>query len=271
MGPAGEFLKLLRKPNMAKPKGDQDPAAEWDDPKMENEDEEEAAWREKCANTPGAQADDGDGAATDDGDGEHDAEVEDYQEQEEEAEPADDAPVELDGHDGAADAGDDHMDADHGDDSGHEEDDDKEQKELHAKEYKEMDDARDKLADFVQNESKKRKAEDGYQQDQSWKYRNRNKGNYGNNKGNYGNNKGNYHGYGWRGWWSPKGKGKGKQKWSKPWWGQPWKGSASSHPGGEGASEVLRADQKGGYYLPNGQGYIDANMQYHAHLGLFQC
>ena len=175
-------------------------------------------------------------------------------------------PVELDG-DGAADAGDDQMDADHDDadddDMPHEEDDDK-QKKLHAKEYEEMDDARDKLADFAKGESKKRKKspEDGSKEHgthgdyhQGWKYRNRNKGNYGNS-----------HGHGWRGWRSLflEGKGKGK-KWSKPHWQwQEWKGAPapSSHPGGEVHRRSYAPTRKVATTLPNGQGYIDANMQY---------
>ena len=270
MGPAGEFLKLLRKPNMAKPKGDQDLPEEWDEPKVEDkeaepkeedeheESEDEAAWMEKCANTFVQKEPDGEDAPADHED--VDATEEDYQEQEEEADGADDGTIELDEHDDAADGDAVMADAD-------QEDDDDKQKKLHAKEYAEMDGARDKLANFVKGESKKRKAEDvqkeDVQQNHGW-HRNRNKGNYGRK----GNNKG------WRGWWSPKGKGWGKgHKWSKPWRWQEWKGSgsASSHSGGGSPAEVLRADKKGGYYLPNGQGYIDANMQYHAHLGLFQC
>ena len=182
MGPAGEFLKLLRKPNMAKPKGDQDLPEEWDEPKVEDkeaepkeedeheESEDEAAWMEKCANTFVQKEPDGEDVPADHED--VDATEEDYQEQEEEADGADDGTIELDEHDDAADGDAVMADAD-------QEDDDDKQKKLHAKEYAEMDGARDKLANFVKGESKKRKAEDvqkeDVQQNHGW-HRNRNKG-----------------------------------------------------------------------------------------------
>ena len=69
------------------------------------------------------------------------------------------------------------------------------------------------------------------------------------------------------------GKPKGKGKWS---WHK-WSGNHHGDHGwngwdGRGSSTmVLKGDNKGGYYLPGGQGYLDTDGKLHPHLGLNQC
>ena len=275
-------MKLLSKQKAMKPKGDEDPIPqEWKDDVEMDEAAEEAAWVAQCAATAPVAI----GQA-------EQMEPETYEEEAEEEDTthADDQHVDQDEEQR-------HDEESHEDEKAEEMEDEEKQEEeesnksLHAKEYEDMDKDRAKLAKYLQNEKKRKLSPDDTKdydatddtkdntkdadQDHGWKCRNRNKGygNYYGNKGGYGQ------GYG-RSWW-PKGKGKGKQKnkgkynkwqWSQSddWQWSGGKGDASSHAGG-GPSSVLRADNKGGYYLPHGQGYIDAQMQYHPHLALFQC
>ena len=87
----------------------------------------------------------------------------------------------------------------------------------------------------------------------TWKYRNKGKGN---NKWN------SYKGY------SKKGKGKGKGKkwhhggyhgWGSKGWHRGWEG-------GDKGNGMFRADNSGGYYLPNQQGYVDSSGVFHPSL-----
>eukprot|EP00435_Cladocopium_sp_Y103_P002665 s6148_g1.t1 len=213
----------------------------------QEEEEEEAKWRAKAEATPGVAVPDG----SKDEEEEVDGFKEEYDEVEEEphteAEPHDEEQADD------ADMGDDHTGADH------------------KGEYADMSQDMERLKDFVKEEnSKKRKTPDGegdegQHGDPNAGNRNRNKGNYksgGKGWGNWGN-KGGKGSKGWgNGWW-PKGKGKGGKwnKWQNSWHDDYWqpRGVPSSHAGGHGG--VLRADNKGGFYLPHHQGYIDANMQ----------
>ena len=273
--PAGGFLKLLKSKQKAmKPAGDTDPIPEdWKEDKEEMDEAAiEAAWETKCEATPGIGMDEN--AKGGDMGGQED---EAYDEEEEEEEGGDANDDDVGDDDEVCEVQDDENDDEESADKMKQEDTSDDKGQQHEMEYEEMDKDRKKLAEFLTNE-KKRKLSPGKETKdddagQSW-HQHRNKG-YGNG---YGKQKGNYqHGWG-RNWW-PKGKGKGKHKnkgwWNKWQWGhsEDWqwhgsKGSASSHPGG-GPSAVLRADNKGGYYLPHGQGYIDAEMNFHPHLALF--
>ena len=265
MAEAGRFLLLLQKPKIAcKPKGDQDPfPEEWDMQKPEEEkdpaeivpeedamqeDAEEEAWR---SSTAAIQVDKDELQPV--------PEEEEYHEEAEEEEPHDDDDV-------LADA-----------DAPPKEDMD-EELERSQREYEEMDQQMGSLKKFVEDEhgkgghGEKRKHEEGDDKDHAdesgWqhnKYRNKGKGGhnqwhgYYNQNWNY--NKGKNHGKGWKGWHHGKGKGKGK-------WQPKWKSNWNREDWTERDGMVLQASKKGGWYLPNGQGYLDADGKFHPHLGL---
>lgn len=143
-----------------------------------------------------------------------------------------------------------------------EEDEDDDDDHIHQQEFQDDEDERAKLRKFVDQEAKKTTVDQGDQKtDQwahgNWKYRNRD------GRGNYGWNK-SYGGWTWNQHWN-KGKGKGKGKWQK--WNGYGKGQNKGRGEGSQGSMLVR-DQKGkGFYLPNGQGFLDNEGVLHPHLG----
>ena len=283
MESAGKFLRLLSKPKLAsKPKGDQDPIPEEWTMGDDAEDAEEEAWR---ASTAAMQTDKPGYEVASASAGDEQPEAEEYQEEEEEelhddtSEPAE---GDDDGQDDAEPQDEDDAEAQDGaDDDGPPKDDDDttDVKEQSRREYEEMDTQMGELKKFVVDEhGKKRKHDDGGNDDgadeghwQSNKYRNKGKGggNYGyGNKWNY---KGKNHGKGRKGWQHGKSKGKGKWHWPK--WNYNWEdwGQQQRNDHHDQDGMVLQASKKGGWYLPKGQGYLDSDGNYHAHLGLHQC
>ena len=261
MEAAGRFVRLLRKPKIAaKPKGDMDPipedwglddAAKAAEPVQEDEDKEEEAWRASTAAMDGEPP-----AEVSKDEAEQEQQEEEYQEEAEEEDAADDPADDL--ADAAADANDED-----------EEHDDETSQGMHGNEYDQMDKQMKGLQKFVEAEhAKKGEAEKddagdkGYHNEWYYnKYRNKGKGTQNwswNSKGNYG--KGWKNGKGWQKR-SPKGKG----KWN---WGKGGKWQSNWEDWGQGRGDMLVPDSKGkGYYLPNGQGFLDNDGVYHPHLG----
>eukprot|EP00435_Cladocopium_sp_Y103_P034709 s4058_g9.t1 len=137
-----------------------------------------------------------------------------------------------------------------------EEDDDDDQagkglKDIHQRELADDEEDRQKLKEYVNQQSKQEVDQGWRNQGKSWKYRNKGHKGKGSHKG---YKKGNHKGWnrGWNDWrWTQRG---GHSKWGK-WQDWDWDNQPQSSHG-----DLLIPDRKGqGYYLPGQQGFLDNN------------